>query len=97
MLNFLGLVYRAILKQIEGAGDGVIPHGGMYAQSPTGLLHLYLGNANNHQLTWGVAGAAVQAMWTFMQQAGAGTLGWQIWDGMNQVGMGGLSIVQPLS
>lgn len=92
MLIFLVTVYRQIRNDIAQRGDGVIQHGGMYAENTEGWLKLYLGNANNHQLTLGVAAAAVQAMATFMQQAGAGPISWQIWDGVHQVGRGGLQI-----
>ena len=95
ILRFLNVVYQRIINLIEKRGDGVIQHGGMFTENPEGWLQLYVGNANNHQLTWGVAAAAVQAMVTFMQQAGAGPIVWQIWDGMNRVGMGGLQIIRP--
>lgn len=92
MLSFLNAVYHDILDRIARGGDGSIQFGGMFIENTEVTLQIYLGNANNHQLTWGVAAASAQAMATFMQQAGAGPLAWQIWDGMNRVGIGGIAI-----
>lgn len=93
-LVFLGTIYVHIMNRIIDVGDGVVEYGGWYTENREGWLNLrlYLGNANNHQLTYGVAAAAVQAMVTFMRQAGAGPVSWQIWDGMNWVGRGGLEV-----
>lgn len=45
-------------------------------------------NANNHQVTWGVMGAAVQAMLSFMLAYGFGQAGFRIYDGGVVVGNG---------
>lgn len=97
MVIFLDTVYHYINNHIAVSGDAVIPHGGMYTENPEGWLQLYLKNANNHQITWGIAGAAVQAMATYMQQAGAAPIAWQIWDGMNWVGIGRMMVYRPPS
>lgn len=95
MLILLDKVYHQIMNTIAHRGDGAIQRGYIYASNAEGWLNIRLENANNHQLTSAVAAAAVQAMATFMQQAGAGPLSWQIWDGMNQVGRGRLWIYRP--
>lgn len=47
-------------------------------------------NTNNHQLTWGVLGAAIDALRDYMSQAvtGPGESWFSIFDGQNEVGMG---------
>ena len=49
-------------------------------------------NANNHQQTWGVLGAALDAVGLFMRQngGGAGTAIFSIFDGTNMVGTGSI-------
>ena len=95
MLSLLNSVYHELMNRIARVGDGPIQFGGMFIENTEAWLRISFGNANNHQLTWGVAAASVQAMATFMQQAGAGQLTWQIWDGMNRVGMGGIAVYRP--
>lgn len=46
-------------------------------------------NDNNHQLTYGVVRSAVAAVREFMASDGDyGMMGFEIWDGDNQVGSG---------
>ena len=48
-------------------------------------------NANNHQQTWGVLGAAIAALASYMQEgveAGPGSAYFVIFDGENEVGVG---------
>ncbi len=75
-------------QHIEGLGDGVIQSGRLYTSMFNGLS-LELLNANNHQLTWSVASAAVRAMLDYMHSQdiyGQATM-W-IYDGQNVVGRG---------
>ena len=65
-------------------GDGVIP-GGIFSFSFDGLAWKSV-NANNHQQTWGVLGAAINALEDFMvKKKTFGTVAFEIWDGGNQV------------
>lgn len=45
---------------------------------------------NNHQTTWGVLAAALEAVKYYMGVFGYGEVGFGIWDGENQVGEGHL-------
>ena len=47
-------------------------------------------NANNHQTTWGVLGAAVNALlgWVDGGAGGGAAAYFEIWDGVNEVGVG---------
>ena len=45
-------------------------------------------NANNHQTTWGVLGAAIEAIAGCMDQNGFGGGSFNIFDGGNEVGEG---------
>lgn len=49
-------------------------------------------DANHHQLTWGVLGAALQAIKEYMSQSGTsfGTAYFSIYDGDNQTGKGSI-------
>jgi len=55
-------------------------------------LTLLAGDANHHQLTWGVLGAALQAVKEYMSQSGNsfGTAYFSIFDGDNQTGKGSI-------
>lgn len=75
-------------QHILSFGDGVIQGGRVY----TGLVNgpsLELTNANNHQLTWGVAAEAVRIMLDYMhsQDIYGQAVMW-IYDGYNVVGQG---------
>ena len=71
---------------IAAQGDQPIRTGSLvWGGSPIVVLW----NANNHQLTYGVAGAAIAALRDYMvQEDVSGTLSFDIWDGDNQVGAG---------
>lgn len=57
---------------------------------PTGLV-LNVANANNHQTTWGVLGAALSALKDFVAESGGFTSAtFEIFDGVNQVATGTL-------
>ena len=45
-------------------------------------------DSNNHQQTWGVLGAALEALEDYMRGAGYGQVLFTIVDGPNQVGEG---------
>ena len=52
-------------------------------------VDLVVWNANNHQTTWGVLGAAVEALRECMRVNGWGVGRFGIWDGGIEVGGGG--------
>ena len=55
---------------------------------------LRVANANNHQTTWGVLGAAMRALANFViEHGGFDTADFVIYDGENQVAMGVLAPV----
>lgn len=76
---------------MDGPGDGVIQSGRFYTSMMNGLS-LELTNANNHQLTWGVAGVAIETMLDYMhsQDIYGQAIMW-IYDGINVVGQGVLA------
>ncbi|MCJ1303986.1 hypothetical protein MMC08_006797 [Hypocenomyce scalaris] len=75
-----------ITRIIANDGDQPIHTGSLvWGSSPVVVLW----NANNHQLTYGVAGAAIAALRDYMMQEDVcGSLSFDIWDGANQVGAG---------
>lgn len=69
--------------------DGLIGSSG-YRRLGGDAITLSAYDANNHQLTWGVLGAALQAVRDFMSQSGNsfGMVYFAIFDGENQTGEG---------
>ena len=51
-------------------------------------VELYMRNANNHQQTWGVVGAAIGALQDYMNQNGFGQATFNVFDGGTEVGVG---------
>ena len=45
-------------------------------------------NANNHQITWGVLSSAVRGLRDYMAEKGWKEVGFEVFDGWNQVGTG---------
>ncbi|MCJ1306109.1 hypothetical protein MMC08_008927 [Hypocenomyce scalaris] len=86
----------AVGAQISAFGDGTLTDGA-YSLQDYGL-ELSFRNAANHQLTWGVARAAVQALQGYMGEYMVAT--WTVWaavtflvfDGVHQVGTGVLQV-----
>lgn len=61
----------------------------MWSLGGPGALRASFMNDNNHQLTYGVVRSAVAAVREFMASDGDyGMMGFEIWDGDNQVGSG---------
>lgn len=82
---------RICQEHMQGPGDGVIQSGRLYTSMMNGLS-LELTNANNHQLTWGVAAAAIETMLDYMRSQNIyGQAIMLIHDGMNVVGQGVLA------
>ena len=67
-------------------GDTVISNG-LFNWEYQGLS-LMVWNANNHQTTWGVLGAAIEAIVGHMNQNNFGGASFNIFDGSNEVGEG---------
>lgn len=81
--------YSTILGHKAIWGDGVVA-GGQFQWAGVEKLILRVMNTNNHQLTWGVLGAAIDALAESMNPAvtGPGESWFSIFDGENKVGMG---------
>ena len=97
LTNMLDGAYQNVLSIIQAHGDGDIVDGAYrWTNNPDGPLGLqiWIRNANNHQLTYGVLGAALKALNEYLTLFGAGmatTL--DIYDGVNQVGQGQQDII----
>lgn len=80
-----------IEAHIAKNGDGLIPHGAFDYQARG--FSWYAANMNNHQLTWGVMRAAIDALIGFMlNYASYGKAQFSIFDGENHVGSGTLGL-----
>ncbi|KAI4130810.1 MAG: hypothetical protein LQ347_003242 [Umbilicaria vellea] len=89
VIKMLSDALDQIEKHVAQNGDGIIPMGA-YDYQARGFSW-YSVNANNHQLTWGVVGAAVDALITFMlNYSSYGMAQFSIFDGENHVGTGTL-------
>lgn len=63
--------------------------GGEYVWGREQAFCVRIRNANNHQCTYGVMRAAVEALYDYMKtEHEYGTVNFDIWDGENQVGQG---------
>lgn len=78
-------------------GDGLLEHGVFMFDLLAAEnidCHFYAANANNHQLTWGVVSAAIQAISNYMiVENNAGIATFQIFDGGTEVGFGSVDVV----
>ena len=88
-MNLLDEAHTNVLNHISFHGDSVIADGFFSWQGEHGVM-LETFNTDNHQQTWGVLGAALYALWDFMQKIGteAGACYFTIIDGNHQVGRG---------
>lgn len=77
-------------QHIEFSGDGPIADGDEYFTTSGTNVQVYVEDANNHQLTWGVAGVALQGLntWMAVEDNGYSDATFQINDGRNWVGNG---------
>lgn len=76
-----------IKSVIDLRGDGVI-RSGHYEYDFSGGINFRTWNANNHQQTYGVVGAAISALRDFMDKFEYAAVDFEVWDGGNQVGEG---------
>ncbi|KAA6413311.1 MAG: hypothetical protein FRX48_03055 [Lasallia pustulata] len=86
----LGMAAIQINAVIRLRGDGVIPSG-RYEYDWGGLASFQTWNANNHQQTYGVVGAAISALRDFMGKYEYCAVDFEVWDGGIQVGEGRLA------
>lgn len=86
LLAFFSDVMTEVRKHLFTNSDGPIP-GGEFFFNEDGL-HWFVMNYNNHQITWGVMRAAVEALTNFMVLYGFGPAEFMIMDGMNIVARG---------
>ncbi|KAA6415966.1 MAG: hypothetical protein FRX48_00685 [Lasallia pustulata] len=83
VLYYLGM-------RIADFGDAVLPEGQFHWADDSGM-EISTWNANNHQTTFGVVGAAVGALADYMRRTGRwGTARFWIFDGGFEVGAGEL-------
>lgn len=85
--NLLANAIARVLNRMLQAGDSVIDHG-MFNQIGANAVSLQVWNANNHQTTYGVLGAALSAVHQWMNQNGYVAMSFGIYDGNNLVGNG---------
>lgn len=92
----LTVAMRRITNQLRSHGDGLLPLGVFIQPDQTEQSELYIVNSNNHQQTWGVAGAALVALQTFftaLHTAAEGSaigVAFTIFDGTTEVGQGSM-------
>lgn len=90
--DMLVACFTAIRTHIGVFGDGVVSPG-VFSWSVTDLA-MHVWNDNNHQITWGVLGAAVHALEDFMfSRQEWGGANFEIYDGQNKVAQGVLGLV----
>ena len=85
--SVLSSSFADVVRAVQHNGDGVIP-GGMFYQLGANNVVLRTMNSNNHQLTYGVLGAAISALDIYMSQYYYGGASFTINDGMIEVGKG---------
>ena len=86
--DVLASALQALDGLIQNQGDGVIANG-VYLVRGERNTAIGVRNANNHQLTYGVARAAIAALENWMSlEFNHGFMQFEIWDGDNQVGIG---------
>ena len=81
----------AIHLHIEAHGDGDVPRGEARWAGNDGTV-LRVANANNHQLTWGVLGVAIQGVKSVLGEGALGRASFVIFDGRNMVGRGWIEV-----
>lgn len=82
-------LHRAI--DAQGGEDALIPHGMFIYQEFQTHMVIQLRNANNHQLTWKVVKATVNALTKVPELERRYQTDFKIFDGANQVGTGFLT------
>lgn len=87
--SLLEAVSMACVGHVQQSADGPIPTGELSYLIPqrgaTVAMHAW--STNNHQLTYGVLGAAIRTLKEYFDSTEWGAATMQIWDGVNEVGM----------
>ena len=87
VLNILNAAANYMEESIRQYGDIVIPGGGVEYNSITGVS-FSSSNSNNHQQTYGVLAAAIEALKDYMGRNYYGKATFYIFDGISEVGLG---------
>ena len=87
----LAEAFDIVTDHIAQVGDGTLLAGAFNFQLQGGA-QLSIWNANNHQTTWGVLRAAILALADYMERDGFAQALFNVYDGVNQVGEGVLSM-----
>ena len=83
----LDIAYSAITLRLDNFGDGPVSSG-LFRIAGTNNIELSTRNANNHQQTWGVLGAAIGALRDYMSKNGYGQASFYVFDGGTEVAAG---------
>lgn len=86
IMDILQDSYSMVSGRLDSVGDTVISNGLFNWEYQGYSLRVW--HANNHQTTWGVLGAAIEAIADFMTQYGFARATFNIYDGGNEVGEG---------
>lgn len=90
LLGFLTQALNEVRQHLHTNSDGPIPNGQWLFRKYG--FNWFAMNDSNHQITWGVMGAAVEALTNFMVFYGFSPTYFTIMDGLNIVGRG---LLQP--
>lgn len=85
--SLLSAAYDEIVANLNVHGDGLVA-GGIFQKLGAGDIVLCTMNSNNHQLSYGVLGAALSALKAYMSQYYYGAASFTINDGMVEVAKG---------
>lgn len=91
--QLLGEAFTAILNHMQDHGDDLV-HAGVFsffgpAVNGHAGCSLHVWNTDNHQITWGVLGAALRALWEYMYANGKyGGASFEVFDGFHEVALG---------
>lgn len=88
VLNTLNTAAGFLEESIGRHGDIVIPGGGVRCESLSSGISFVTENSNNHQQTYGVLAAAIDALKDYMSRNYYGSASFHIYDGVNEVGLG---------
>lgn len=88
VLNMLNTAAGILEASIRQHGDIVIPGGGVKYESLSSGISFVTENSNNHQQTYGVLAAAIDALMDYMSRNYYGSASFHIYDGVNEVGLG---------
>ena len=93
ILALVNDAYNNVYAHLMSVGDGLIPSGAFRFSTP--VLTFSVGNANNHQMTWGILASALWGLKDFMTHVDIYACA-HIWifDRIHMVGTGRISILE---